>query len=103
MVNLTQTTRTTRTTKKAIPAKDSTNRNLASLKAALNYALKCQLVASDAGWKGVNKFSGVAARRDGLLTIEQRRTLLAVIPDEMRKLATALLLIGASSRATMAL
>ena len=76
-------------------AKDSTNRNLAPLKAALNYALKCQLVASDAGWKRVNKFSGVAARRDGLLTVEQRRALLAAMPEAMRKLATALLLTGA--------
>lgn len=76
-------------------AKDSTNRNLATLKAALNYARKSQLIGSDAGWKSVNKFSGVATRRDGLLTVEQRRALLAAMPDEMRKLATALLLTGA--------
>ncbi len=76
-------------------AKDSANRNLAPLKAALNYAKKCQLIASDAGWKGVNKFSDVAKRRDGLLTVEQRRALLAAMPDKMRKLATALLLTGA--------
>ncbi|MGF6899374.1 tyrosine-type recombinase/integrase [Paraburkholderia sp. GAS348] len=76
-------------------AKDSANRNLASLKAALNYAKKCQLVSSDSGWKGVNKFSDVGARRNGLLTVEQRRALLAAMPGDLRSLSTALLHTGA--------
>jgi len=76
-------------------AKDSANRNLASLKAALNYAKKCQLVSTDFGWKVVNKFPKVGARRKGWLTAEQRRTLLASMSDDLRTLATALLLTGA--------
>ncbi|WP_168793654.1 tyrosine-type recombinase/integrase [Paraburkholderia aromaticivorans] len=76
-------------------AKDSANRNLASLKAALNYALKCQLTATDTGWKGVNKFPKVGARREGLLTVTQRRALLEAMPIEMRALSTALLMTGA--------
>src|SRR5258708_9350869 len=40
-------------------AKDSANRNLASLKAALNLALHDRLVAHDAGWKTVVPFKGV--------------------------------------------
>lgn len=40
-------------------AKDSANRNLASLKAALNLALHDRLVATDAGWKTVSKFKDV--------------------------------------------
>ncbi len=76
-------------------AKDSANRNLASLKAALNYAKKCQLVSTDFGWKDVNKFPKVGARRKGWLTAEQRRMLLASMADDLRILATALLLTGA--------
>ncbi|MFP3560129.1 site-specific integrase, partial [Paraburkholderia sp. SIMBA_049] len=37
-------------------AKDSANRNLASLKAALNLALRDRLVATDAGWRTVVPF-----------------------------------------------
>jgi hypothetical protein len=44
-------------------AKDSANRNLASLKAALNLALHDRLVATDAGWKTVTKFKDVGRRR----------------------------------------
>ncbi|CAN7303046.1 site-specific integrase [Caballeronia sp. LjRoot34] len=76
-------------------AKDTANRNLAALKAALNYAKKCQLVSSDTGWKDVNKFPKVGARRNGWLTAEQRRTLLAAMSDDLRTLASALLLTGA--------
>lgn len=76
-------------------AKDSANRNLKSLKAALNYAKKCQLVASDAGWKEANQFPKVGARRNGLLNIEQRRALLEAMGVDLRALATALLHTGA--------
>ncbi|WP_249744575.1 tyrosine-type recombinase/integrase [Burkholderia pyrrocinia] len=77
-------------------AKDSANRNLKSLKAALNYAkTRLKLVSSDAGWKEVNQFPDVGSRRKGWLTTEQRTALLGAMQDDLRTLATALLLIGA--------
>lgn len=77
-------------------SKDSANRNLATLKAALNRALKHRMVATDAGWKTVSAFPKVGARRkDAFLTIEARRTLLAKCPDDLRQLCEAMLLTGA--------
>ncbi|RQU89689.1 site-specific integrase [Burkholderia cenocepacia] len=77
-------------------AKDSANRNLKSLKAALNYAkTRLKLVSSDAGWKEVNQFPDVGARRKGWLTADQRAGLLDAMQGDLRTLATALLLIGA--------
>ena len=41
-------------------SKDSINRNLSTLKAALNMALSDRLVATDAGWKTVTSFGKLA-------------------------------------------
>ncbi|WP_157646829.1 tyrosine-type recombinase/integrase [Burkholderia ubonensis] len=77
-------------------AKDSINRNLKSLKAALNFGKNTlKLVSTDIGWKGVKMYPKVGARRDGWLTPQQRNTLLAAMPDDLRTLAIALLLTGA--------
>ena len=77
-------------------AKETANRNLKSLKAALNYGWKkLKLVSSDAGWKSINRFPGVSRKRDGLLTVEQRRSLLDAMQPELHQLAKALLLTGA--------
>lgn len=77
-------------------SKDSANRNLATLKAALNKALKHRLVATDAGWKTVQAFPKVAARRrDAFLSMAQRKALLEACPDDLRLLAKAMLLTGA--------
>jgi hypothetical protein len=58
-------------------AKDSANRNLASLKAALNRALSDRLVATDSGWKTVQAFEKVSARRkNAFLSMGARHTLL---------------------------
>jgi len=76
-------------------AKDSANRNLAALKAALNLALKDRLVATDAGWKTVTPFADVGRRRTAFLTLAQRKALLKACPDDLRALVTALLLTGA--------
>ncbi|MEQ5838265.1 tyrosine-type recombinase/integrase [Paraburkholderia acidicola] len=82
-------------------AQDSINRNMKSLKAAFNYAKdKMALVSTDSGWKNSEMFKTnagklVGARRDGLLTKEKRTALLAVMPEDLRMLATAMLLIGA--------
>lgn len=77
-------------------SKDTANRNLATLKAALNMALRNRLVATDAGWKTVRSFSKVAARRkDAFLSIDQRRPLLEACPSDLRLLVMAMLHTGA--------
>ncbi|MDO3620799.1 tyrosine-type recombinase/integrase [Ralstonia pseudosolanacearum] len=76
-------------------AKDSANRNLASLKAALNLALRDRLVATDAGWKTVPKFKDVGRRRQAFLSAEQRRALVGACVQDLRQLVIAMLLTGA--------
>jgi integrase len=76
-------------------ARDSANRNLTSLKAALNLALKSRMVATDAGWKSVIPYRGVGKRRERFLSLEERRRLLDACPDDLRLLVKALLLTGA--------
>ncbi|CAN7430022.1 tyrosine-type recombinase/integrase [Caballeronia sp. LjRoot34] len=76
-------------------AKDSANRNLASLKAALNLALNDRLVAHDAGWKTVKPFKGVGRRRQGFIPLDQRAALLGKCPADLALLVKALLLTGA--------
>lgn len=76
-------------------SKDSANRNLASLKAALNLALKDRLVATDAGWKTVTPFTGVGKRREHLLTLEERNTLLEHCQSDLEPLVKGLLLTAA--------
>ncbi|CAG9244938.1 tyrosine-type recombinase/integrase [Paraburkholderia caribensis] len=76
-------------------AKDSANRNLASLKAALNHAMHNRLVATDAGWKTVAKFKDVGRRRDAFLPAAQRNALLDACPEDLRRLVKAMLLTGA--------
>ncbi|CAG4916112.1 tyrosine-type recombinase/integrase [Paraburkholderia saeva] len=76
-------------------AKDSSNRSLASLKAALNLAFKEGLVASNAAWANVSKFPSVARKRDGFLTREQRADLLAESEDDLAQFMRGLLLTAA--------
>jgi integrase len=73
-------------------AKDSTNRNLATLKAALNLALSDRLVATDAGWKTVTKFREVGRKRELFLTREQRDDLIQACPGNLRALVKGLTL-----------
>jgi integrase len=82
-------------------AKDSINRNMKTIKAAFNYGKDTlHLVSSDIGWKSISMFKKkngkglIGARREGFLTKEQRAQLLAVMPGDLKALATALLLIG---------
>ncbi|UXU91441.1 tyrosine-type recombinase/integrase [Burkholderia sp. S-53] len=75
-------------------ARDSANRNLKSLKAALNYSRKNKWVTNDLEWKVVSYFEKVDMGRDGFLTIEQRKRLLDAMPDDLRLFATALMLLG---------
>ena len=75
-------------------AKDSANRNMASLKAALNLAHRDRLVASDDGWKTVTGFEKVAKRRTVFLNTDQRRALVVKCDSGLKELVTALLLTG---------
>lgn len=77
-------------------SKDSANRNLATLKAALNKALHHRLVSTDAGWKTVRSFPKVSSRRkDAFLSLEQRKQLLDVCPEDLGFFVKGLLLTGA--------
>ncbi|WP_028216790.1 tyrosine-type recombinase/integrase [Paraburkholderia oxyphila] len=82
-------------------AKDTINRNLKSLKAALNYAKnKLNWVATDKGWKEAEMYKreggkDVGARRIGYLDAKARAELLGVLPADLRNLAQAMLHIGA--------
>ncbi|WP_144143751.1 tyrosine-type recombinase/integrase [Paraburkholderia sp. BCC1884] len=76
-------------------AKDSANRNLASLKAALNLALHDRLVATDVGWKTVSKFKDVGRRRQSFLPSEQRLAFVAACADDIRQLVKAMLFTAA--------
>ena len=75
-------------------AKDSTNRNLATLKAALNLAHRDRLTSSDDAWKTVTAFEKVGKRRTIFLNTDERRKLVAQCGAGLRELVTALLLTG---------
>lgn len=76
-------------------SKDSANRNLNTLKAALNLALTDRLVANDAGWRTVKPYPKAGKRRQRFLDKDDRAKLLAECEDDLRHLVTALLLTGA--------
>lgn len=76
-------------------AKDSANRNLASFKAALNFALKSHLIGTDTAWKTVTPFPRSGKRRERFLTLDERHRLLNACPNDLRQLVQALLLTGA--------
>lgn len=76
-------------------SKDSANRNLNALKAALNHALRGRLVATDAGWKTVTPYPKAGKRRERFLDLTDRTALLSHCADDLRALVTGLLLTGA--------
>lgn len=76
-------------------AKDSANRDLATLKAALNLAYRLGLVNATAAWDRVQSFQKVAQRRERFLTVTERRKLLAAAPPAFTRLLRALLLTAA--------
>ena len=73
-------------------SKNTANRNLAALKAALNLALKDRLVVTDAGWKTVAPFKKANSRRTGDLTLGERTALLAHCDIDLAALVRTLLL-----------
>ena len=76
-------------------AKDSINRNLSSLKAALNYARRKKLISGDDAWRDVRPFEKVRKRRSAFLTIQQRKRLLRACGEDLRQFCTAALLTAA--------
>lgn len=77
-------------------SKDYANRNLSSLKAALNAAYKHRLVATDTAWATVTGFKDVdAPRKNAFLSLEQRTALMAACPADLATFVKALLLTGA--------
>lgn len=82
-------------------ARASANRNLATLKAALNRAMKDRLVVGDSGWKTVAPFSDVGTRRGiggnshAYLSDEQRTALFSNCSPDLQALLRALLLTAA--------
>ncbi|SIQ81498.1 Site-specific recombinase XerD [Aromatoleum tolulyticum] len=75
-------------------AKDSANRNLATLKAALNLAYRMGLVASTAQWDRVEAYKGVSKRRDVSLTMTDRKKLIAAATPDLTIFMQAMLLTG---------
>lgn len=76
-------------------AKDSANRNLATLKAALNLAYRMGLVGSTSQWDRVESFQNVGKRREKFLTVAERKRLLLASPADLRGFLKALLLTAA--------
>jgi len=76
-------------------SKDSANRVLAQLKAALNLAFRDGRIASDTEWNRVSAFKNVAASRRLFLTDKQVKTLLRNTKSGFHRLAEAGVLTGA--------
>lgn len=76
-------------------SKDSANRDLSALKAALNLAFRSGLVASDAQWRMVKSFEEVARRRERFLTLPQRKRLFTAAAPDLKRLIKAIALTGA--------
>lgn len=73
-------------------AKDSANRDLATLKAALNLAYRMGLVGSTAQWDRVKSFEKVGKRRERFLTVAERKRLITAATPELQRLIKGLLL-----------
>lgn len=85
-------------------SKDTVNRDLAALRAALNYAFAQGQVPTDAAWREPLKaFKGVSKRRDLYLDREQRRTLIQAAPAELTLFLTGLAILPVRPGAMAAL
>ena len=75
--------------------KCAANRNLRSLKAALNYSRRQRLVSSDDAWSLVGMFSGADGKRELYLTKEQRQSFISACQPWLAALLTGLAYSGA--------
>lgn len=75
-------------------AKDSTNRNLATLKAALNLAYRMGLASSTEQWDRVQSYQKAAKRRDVSLSMLDRKKLITAASPDLKVFLNAMLLTG---------
>lgn len=75
--------------------KDTANRVLTNLKAALNHALRAGMVQEPAPWRLVAPFQKTTSRRVRYLTLEEQRKLVAACAEDFRPLVMAALYTGA--------
>lgn len=76
-------------------AKDTANRYLTTLKAALNLAYRDSRVSDTAQWDRVKSFEGVSMRRERFLTLPERKKLLLASSPHLDRFVRALLLTAA--------
>ena len=76
-------------------SKDSANRNLRTLKAALNFAYRQGMASSRGAWERVAAFHGVGARRTRFLTLEERQALVNAAAPDLATLIAAIAYTGA--------
>lgn len=75
-------------------SKDTVNRDLAALRAALNFAFAQGRVLTDAAWREPLKaFQGVSKRRGLYLDRDQRRAMIQTAPADLRLFLTGLALL----------
>lgn len=76
-------------------AKDTANRYISTLKAALNLAYRSGLVDSTAQWDRLTSFEKVGRRRERFLTMTERKAFYTAAKPQLKRLIRALLLTGA--------
>lgn len=76
-------------------AKDTANRYLSTLKAALNLAYRMGLVNSTAPWDRVASFEKAGKRRERFLTMTERKAFYTAATPQLKKLIKALLMTAA--------
>ena len=74
--------------------KDSANRVLTSLNAALNLAVRSGRYSGPTPWRDVKRFKGVGTARVRFLTVQEQRRLVNVCPDGFKQLVQAALYTG---------
>ena len=74
--------------------KDSANRVLTNLNAALNFALASKNYRGVAFWREVKRFKGVGSARIHFLGVQEQRRLVNVCPDGFKELVQAALYTG---------
>ncbi len=74
--------------------KDSANRVLTNLNAALNLAVNSGRYSGPTPWRDVKRFKGVGSARVHFLTVQEQRRLVTACPDGFKQLVQAALYTG---------
>ncbi|MFB9983031.1 tyrosine-type recombinase/integrase [Mesorhizobium kowhaii] len=75
--------------------RDTANRTLTTLKAALNWAFNNRLVVDDTAWRLVKPYRGTTAARVRFLSPDEQKALIAASNGAIRDLVSAALVTGA--------